>query len=69
MIPGYIAGQHESLQEQDYIKALESNNIAVDESYILKRPGKQSSHIEAEKMVNDFLRRELPVEGIIASSD
>ncbi|MBR1729143.1 MAG: substrate-binding domain-containing protein [Selenomonadaceae bacterium] len=69
MILGYIAGQYESLQEQGYIKALESNNIAVNESYILKRPGKQSSHIEAEKMVNNFLRRELPVDGIIASSD
>ena len=63
------AGHHESLQEQGYVKALESNNIAVDESYILKRPGKQSSHIEAEKMVTDFLHRELPVDGIIASSD
>ena len=69
MIPGYIAGQHESLQEQGYIKALESNSISVNDSYILKRPGKQSSHIEAEKMVTDFLRRELPVDGIIASSD
>ena len=69
MIPGYIAGHHESLQEQGYIKALESNKIPVDESYILKRPGEKSSHIEAEKMVTDFLRRELPVDGIIASSD
>ena len=67
MIPGYIAGHHESLQEQGYIKALESNKIPVDESYILKRPGEKSSHIEAEKMVTDFLRRELPVDGIIAS--
>ncbi|MBR1420322.1 MAG: substrate-binding domain-containing protein [Selenomonadaceae bacterium] len=69
MIPGYIAGHHESLQEQGYRKALESNGIEIDESYILKRPGEKSSHIEVEKIVTDFLRRELPIDGIIASSD
>ena len=67
MIPGYIAGRHESLQEQGYRKALESNGIEIDESYILKRPGEKSSHIEVEKIVTDFLRRELPIDGIIAS--
>ena len=69
MIPGYIAGRHESLQEQGYTKALAENNLPINETYVLKRPGKEASHVEAEKMVRDFLRKELPVDGIIASSD
>ena len=69
LIPGYIACQHMSLQEKGYIKALEENNISVDETYILKRSGNEASHIESEKMVTDFLLKELPVDGIIASSD
>lgn len=69
MIPGYIAGRRESLQEQGYAKALEANGFVVDESYVLKRSGEKPSHIEAEILVSDFLRRDLPVDGIIASSD
>ena len=69
MIPGFIAQHHESLQEQGYIKALTEAGIEVQDEYILKRPGREKSHVEAEKMVSDFLRKELPVDGIIASSD
>lgn len=59
LIPGYIAGRHESLQEQGYTKALAENKIAVNENYILKREGKAASHIEAERIATDFLRKNL----------
>ena len=69
IIPGYVAGKYESLQEKGYIKALEENKIPLNEVYILKRSGKESSHVESEKMVTEFLKKELHVDGIIASSD
>ena len=69
LLPGFLAEPRKSPRVIGYQAALVSNGFEVDPQYILNRKGEQPTEIETEKMVRDLLRKGVPVDGIITSSD
>lgn len=69
LISSYFAEYTRHEREQGYVEALEQAGIFVDQNYILHRPGKDPSTMEAEVMVYDFLKSGLPLDGIVTTSE
>lgn len=59
--------QHD--RREGYIQALTDRGVFVDKNYILDRPGKDPTQIEAEVLVYQFLKNGLPLDGIITASE
>ncbi|MCF0110299.1 MAG: LacI family DNA-binding transcriptional regulator [Erysipelotrichaceae bacterium] len=69
LINGF-SNQYKKLARIDgYVCALYKHDIPFQEHYILRRPGKQPSHIEIEVLLNQFLEEGHPVDGILATSE
>lgn len=68
-ITSYLSEYSRHDREEGYRQALESRGLFVDRNYILQRPGADPTYIESEVLVYDFLKKKLPIDGIIASSE
>lgn len=69
LMPGYLAENRTSPRVVGYEDALRKNGIEPDPSYILNRSGKKPSEAETEEMVREVMRKGMPVDAIITSSD
>lgn len=58
-----------TIREQGYQQALTDHNILVDKNYIIYTNGKQSSSIEAEFLISNFLQTSFSFDGIFAAND
>lgn len=52
-----------------YQQALNSFGLSLDKNYILERPGRESSLVESESLIYEFLMSPYPVDAIFATSD
>ena len=68
-ISSYLGPYDQHDRRDGYIQALTERGVFVDKNYILERPGKDPTQIEVEVLVHQFLRNNLPVDGIITASE
>ena len=68
-ISSYLGAYDQHDRREGYIQALTDRGLFVDKNYILERPGKDPTQIEVEVLVYQFLRSNLPIDGIITASE
>lgn len=68
-ITSYLSEYNRRDREVGYRQALEEQGLFVDRNYILQRTGADPTPIESEVLVYDFLKKNLPLDGIISSSE
>lgn len=69
LLPGFIAENQESPRVKGFRSALKRHGLPCRQDYILNRQGKRGTELEAEELVQGMIRRNLPLDGIITSSD
>jgi DNA-binding LacI/PurR family transcriptional regulator len=69
LAPGFIAENSDNPRIRGYQKALKKHGLPFDPSYILKRPGLDTSERETEALVREHLHEGNAIDGIITSSD
>lgn len=69
LAPGFIAENSDNPRIRGYMKALAGHGLPFDPSYILKRPGRDTSERETEALVREHLHEGSAIDGIITSSD
>ena len=69
LMPGYLAETRTSPRVIGYEEALLKNGLHPDPGYVLNRPGRQPSEVEAEALIREIMHREQSVDAIITSSD
>jgi DNA-binding LacI/PurR family transcriptional regulator len=68
-LSGYTAGYTKKSRLEGYKKALKDNGITLDKNYILEPSGNDSTQVEAELLVSEFLTTERSIDGIVTASD
>lgn len=69
LLPGFLAEQQESPRVVGYRSALKKGNVPFDPAHILNRSGIKSTEAETEDMIRTVMESNVPIDGIIASSD
>lgn len=68
-VSSFLAGYGQRERAAGFRQALAARGLPVDKNYILERPGRDPTPIEAEVLVYDFLRQGHPVDGIVTASE
>ena len=68
-ITSYLNAYGRWARREGYEQALEERGLFVDKNYILERLGTESTPVEVEILISQFLETRLPLDGIIASSE
>lgn len=69
LMPGYLAENRTSPRVVGYEEALRESGIEPEPGYILNRSGRKPSEAETEELVREVMRKGMPVDAIITSSD